>query len=148
MVILETSVFTRRVQALLSDEEYRKLQLALVLRPDLGVVIQGSGGLRKMRWMLRGRGKRGGVRVIYYWSIAYYKIIMLMIYAKYEQDDLTTDQIKVLRRIIEEDTLKDELFSELLTSVRGAARSCGETEASRAFQIDRLDISAFGKAIP
>jgi mRNA-degrading endonuclease RelE of RelBE toxin-antitoxin system len=91
------------VQALLSGEEYRQLQIALVLHPEIGAVIPGSGGLRKARWSIGGRGKRGGVRVIYYWAIVHDKILMLFIYAKNEQDDLTPDQIKVLRRIIEED---------------------------------------------
>jgi len=89
VVIIETSVFTRQVQALLSDEEYRQLQMALVLHPDMGSVIQGSGGLRKTRWSLAGHGKRGGVRIIYYWAVVPDKILMLFIYAKNERDDLT-----------------------------------------------------------
>jgi mRNA-degrading endonuclease RelE of RelBE toxin-antitoxin system len=93
VVIIETSIFSRRVQALFSDEEYRQLQLALVLRPDLGAVIPGSGGLRKARWALTGRGKRGGVRVIYYWAIVQDKLLLLFLYAKNEQDDLTTEQL-------------------------------------------------------
>ena len=68
MVIIETSIFTHQVQALLSDEEYRQLQMALVLHPEIGAVIPGSGGLRKVRWSIGGRGKRGGVRVIYYFA--------------------------------------------------------------------------------
>jgi len=66
MVIIETSVFTRQLHKLLSGDEYKQLQLALVSRPDLGSIIVRSGGLRKVRWSIRGRGKRGGVRVIYY----------------------------------------------------------------------------------
>ncbi len=103
MIIIETSIFTRRVLTLLSEEEYRKLQLALILRPNLGVVIPGSSGLRKARWALEDRGKRGEVRTIYYWAVAQDQILMLMIYAKNEQDDLTPDQLKILRRIIEEE---------------------------------------------
>jgi len=60
MVIVEASVFSRRIQELLSDDENRDLQEALVTRPNLGELIPGSGGLRKMRWGLKGRGKRGG----------------------------------------------------------------------------------------
>ena len=103
MVIIETSIFTRQVQTLLSDEEYRQLQMALVLHPDLGAVIPGSGGLRKVRWSIRGRGKRGGVRAIYYWAVVHDKILMLFIYAKNEQEDLTPEQLKVLKRIVEEE---------------------------------------------
>jgi hypothetical protein len=103
VVIIETSIFTRQVLALLSDEEYRRLQNALVLHPEIGAIIPGSGGLRKVRWAVEGRGKRGGVRVIYYWAIIHDKILMLYMYAKNEQDDLTPDQLKVLKRIIEEE---------------------------------------------
>ena len=103
MVIIETSIFTRQVQALLSDEEYRQLQMTLVLQPDTGAVIPGSGGLRKVRWSIGGRGKRGGVRVVYYWAVVHDRILMLFMYAKNEQDDLTPEQLKVLRRIIEEE---------------------------------------------
>lgn len=103
MVIVETSIFTRQVQALLTDEEYRDLQTALVNRPQLGSVIPGSGGLRKMRWALRGKGKRGGVRVIYYWPVSQEQLLMLFIYPKNEQDDLTATQVKVLRTIVEEE---------------------------------------------
>jgi mRNA-degrading endonuclease RelE of RelBE toxin-antitoxin system len=103
MEIIETSIFTRQIQVLLSDEEYRQLQLALLSKPDLGPVIPGSGGLRKVRWSGKGHEKRGGVRVIYYWVKIQERILMLLIYAKAEQDDLTPDQVKVLRRIIEEE---------------------------------------------
>jgi hypothetical protein len=65
MVIVETSIFTRQVQSLLNDEEYRQLQAILTVRPEMGVVIPGSAGLRKARWGYRSAGKRGGVRVIY-----------------------------------------------------------------------------------
>jgi mRNA-degrading endonuclease RelE of RelBE toxin-antitoxin system len=77
--------------------------LALLSKPDLGAIIPGSGGLRKVRWSGKGQGKRGGVRVIYYWVKIQDRILMLLIYAKAEQDDLTPDQLKVLRRIIEEE---------------------------------------------
>ena len=66
MVIVETSLFTRLIKSLMSDEEYRVLQEVLVSRPALGDLIPGSGGLRKVRWNTTGQGKRGGVRVIYY----------------------------------------------------------------------------------
>jgi mRNA-degrading endonuclease RelE of RelBE toxin-antitoxin system len=103
VVIIETSIFTRQVQALLTDEEYRHLQRALVLHPNMGRVIRGSGGLRKARWSIAGRGKRGGLRVIYYWAVAQDKILMLFIYPKSERDDLTPEQLKVLRSIVEEE---------------------------------------------
>lgn len=103
MVIIETSVFTRQVQALLSDEEYRELQKALANRPNAGSVIVGSGGLRKLRWATKGKGKRGGSRVIYYWAVAQEQLLMLLIYRKSEQEDLTRGQLKILKKIVEEE---------------------------------------------
>jgi mRNA-degrading endonuclease RelE of RelBE toxin-antitoxin system len=66
MVFIETSVFTKQVAELLSDEEYVSLQTYLAENPTAGDVIQGTGGLRKLRWAAMGKGKRGGVRVIYF----------------------------------------------------------------------------------
>jgi len=103
MLVVETAIFTRRIQALISDEQYRLLQLQLVAQPDVGKVIPQSGGLRKLRWSLSGHGKRGGIRVIYYWSASRDTILMLFVYAKNEQDDLTRQQLKTLRKIIEEE---------------------------------------------
>ena len=103
MVIIETSVFMRQVQKLLSDEEYRHLQIELSNRPNMGVIIPGSGGLRKVRWGLRGRGKRGGVRVIYYWAVEQNRLLMLLIYPKNVQDDLSSAQLKMLKQIVKEE---------------------------------------------
>jgi mRNA-degrading endonuclease RelE of RelBE toxin-antitoxin system len=101
MVIIETSVFTRQIQNLLTDEEYAELQADLVRRPDAGVIIPGSGGLRKLRWGLAGRGKRGGARVIYYWAVGEDQILLLLIYPKNVQDDLTADQVRALCKVVE-----------------------------------------------
>lgn len=101
MVIIETSVFTKQVQALLTAEEYQHLQTELVRRPEVGVVIPGSGGLRKVRWSMPGRGKRGGTRVIYYWAVKQDQLLMLLMYPKNVQDDLTPAQLKLLRQLVE-----------------------------------------------
>lgn len=103
MIIIETSVFTRQVQKLLSDEEYRRLQMDLSSRPDMGVIIPGSGGLRKVRWGLHGRGKRGGVRVIYYWAVKQKRLFMLLMYPKNVRDDLSPAQLKMLKQIVKEE---------------------------------------------
>jgi mRNA-degrading endonuclease RelE of RelBE toxin-antitoxin system len=103
MVFIETSIFTRQVLDLFTDEQYRELQRALVNRPDAGALIVGSGGLRKMRWAKEGRGKSGGIRVIYYWAVSPEQILMLFIYPKGERDDLTKAQIKMLKQIVEEE---------------------------------------------
>jgi mRNA-degrading endonuclease RelE of RelBE toxin-antitoxin system len=100
--IVETTVFTRQVDDLLDAESYRLLQLELADRPDRGPVISGSGGLRKIRWPGSSRGKRGGIRVIYYWARDRHRILMLLAYAKADTDDLTADQWKVLRRVVKE----------------------------------------------
>lgn len=97
----ETSVFTKRVVDLLDDASYADLQLHLARNPAAGDLIQRSGGFRKIRWSAKGRGKRGGVRVIYYWWNSEDVISMALIYAKNEQDDLTPAQLKILRTLIE-----------------------------------------------
>lgn len=103
MVIIETTIFTKQLSLILTDEEYRLFQLTLLDRPDAGKVIPGGGGLRKIRWALAGRGKSGGVRVIYYWFTARGAILLLFMYPKNVQDNLTQDQLKQLKRIIEEE---------------------------------------------
>ncbi len=103
MRFVETPVFTRTVTALLDEEQYRALQLALALRPEQGDLIRGSGGLRKLRWGLAGRGKRGGARVIYYWDTPTETFYMLYAYTKQEQGDLTPQQVKVLSRLVREE---------------------------------------------
>jgi hypothetical protein len=101
MVIIETPVFTKLIKELMSDEDYKELQLSLVARPDLGVLIRNSGGLRKLRWNLPGRGKSGGVRLIYYWMAAEEQLYMLLVYPKNVQDNLTAQQLNMLKAIIQ-----------------------------------------------
>ena len=102
MLFIETPIFTKLVTDLISDDEYRKLQLALVLRPKAGKIIPGSGGLRKIRWKSGGSGKRGGLRVIYFWDVPEDTIYMLLIYKKSKQEDLTPNQLKTLRNLVKE----------------------------------------------
>ncbi|RIK16671.1 MAG: hypothetical protein DCC51_13270 [Anaerolineae bacterium] len=84
------------------DEEYKRLQEALLMRPEAGDLIPGSGGLRKLRWRLMGKGKRGGLRLIYYWDVPDSTVFMLMIYRKSENEDLTQRQLRILRGLVEE----------------------------------------------
>lgn len=103
MQFIETSIFTRQVTTLLTDDEYGQLQIALSAHPDAGVIIPHSGGLRKIRWSMSGRGKRGGVRVIYFWVTKEDQVLMLFMYPKNVQDDLTSQQLKILREIVEKE---------------------------------------------
>ncbi len=103
MLFVETPIFTRQVKSLLKDEEYRALQQALMFRPEQGAMIRGSGGLRKVRWGRSGFGKRGGIRVIYYWHEGDETFYMLFAYGKNAQDDLGQNQLRLLSRIVREE---------------------------------------------
>jgi mRNA-degrading endonuclease RelE of RelBE toxin-antitoxin system len=103
MRFVETPIFTREVKKLLTDEEYRALQLALLLRPEQGDLIPRSGGLRKIRWGIKRRGKRGGVRIIYYWDKKFETFYLLLVFSKSKQEDLTPEQARILIRLVREE---------------------------------------------
>ena len=100
MEFVETSIFTQRITKLLTDDEYDDLQAVLAENPKAGDVIPGAGGLRKLRWRAAVRGKRSGLRVIYYcWSED--RLYMIFVYEKARQGDLTPEQVKALRAYVE-----------------------------------------------
>lgn len=101
MLFVETSIFTRRVKELLDDDNYQSLQESLIGHPGAGDVIPGTSGLRKMRWKTGNQGKRGGLRLIYYWAPQQNQIYLLYLYPKSVQEDLTTEQKKLLIQIVE-----------------------------------------------
>jgi mRNA-degrading endonuclease RelE of RelBE toxin-antitoxin system len=101
VVIVETRAFTARIGELMAGDQYRDLQLHLVARPTAGDVIPGTGGLRKIRWGTTGRGKRGGCRVIYFWHAPSSRLLMLFVFSKGERVDLTSEQKKLLRQVVE-----------------------------------------------
>ena len=103
MRFVETPIFTKEVRSLLSDDDYRTLQTALMLRPEQGEIIRGTGGLRKIRWGGKGHGKRGGYRLIYYWDNQTDTFYMLFIYPKKRQEDLTVKQRKLLSKLVQEE---------------------------------------------
>ncbi|WP_343855766.1 type II toxin-antitoxin system RelE/ParE family toxin [Aliiglaciecola litoralis] len=100
MVIIETPIFTKHIIRLMSDDEYKDLQEALVIKPDMGMLIKNTGGLRKVRWALGGRGKSAGIRIIYYWMSQDEQLFMLFAYPKNIQENLTDAQTKALSQIV------------------------------------------------
>ncbi|ADF64617.1 MULTISPECIES: hypothetical protein [Enterobacter] len=101
MLFIETDIFTEDVKTLLDDDEYHKLQVFLATQPDYGDLIQNTGGLRKIRWLSGGRGKRGGVRVIYFHRTHEFEIRLLLIYRKGIKDDLSAREKAILKKMIE-----------------------------------------------
>lgn len=101
MIFVETRAFSRRRAEHLDDEDFRALQGALLDNPEMGAVIPGTAGLRKLRWSAEGRGKRGGVRIIYCPLLSRSVILLLLLYAKNEQDNLTPEQKRILRGLVE-----------------------------------------------
>ena len=99
MIFVETKLFTELVQDYLSDDEYAAMQQFLVVNPEAGDVIPASGGVRKLRWGVAGRGKRGGLRVIYFLRRRNDEVWMLTLYAKNVADNIPA---KVLKKIKEE----------------------------------------------
>ena len=99
--IVESSLFSRLVFDYLSEEEYEGLKLFLALHPESGDVIPGSGGLRKLRWIRTGTGKRGGVRVIYFLRTARGEIALLTLYAKSRVGNLPPHIARQLKEAFE-----------------------------------------------
>ncbi|WP_288492066.1 hypothetical protein [uncultured Pseudomonas sp.] len=101
MIFIETPIFTEDVDQLLTKDEYREFQDHLVQNPEAGSVIKGTGGLRKVRWAAKNKGKSGGVRVIYYYVTAAHQVRLILIYQKGRQDTLTDAQKAQLRKLNE-----------------------------------------------
>ena len=101
LTFVETRLFTKRLREYLADDEYRALQEALIANPQAGGVIRGSGGVRKLRWNVAGRGKRGGIRVIYYLRSKHGEIWMLTVYAKNVVDSVPPSLLRKIREEID-----------------------------------------------
>jgi hypothetical protein len=104
MVFVESSIFTKYIHDYLTDDEYSALQFSLTNRPDAGKVVRGTGGLRKIRWGLKNKGKSGGARIIYYWQVSADRIFLLTLFAKNEMNDLTSEETKILKKMLKEMT--------------------------------------------
>ena len=100
-MFVETKLFSKLVQEYLSDDEYTALQQALIANPEAGDVIPGSGGVRKLRWGIEGRGKRGGLRVIYFLRLQQGSIWMLTLYAKNVADNIPAKVLKKIKEAID-----------------------------------------------
>lgn len=103
MEFMEAPAFSRYLSDYLDDEGYRELQRALAREPDLGDLIPGTEGFRKVRWgdKRRGKGRRGGLRVIYYHFVVDHQIWMMTLYGKDEAADLAPREKKALKAAIE-----------------------------------------------
>lgn len=101
MEYIESPLFSKLIGTYLKDDEYAALQWDLTLHPEKGDLIQGSGGLRKLRWLGKGRGKRGGVRIIYYYKNQLGQIWLLTIYAKNEYENIPLSILKKIKKELE-----------------------------------------------
>lgn len=104
VTFVESPLFTKQVHDYLTDDEYRVFQLFLAANPDLGAVVRGSGGVRKVRWNRRGTGKSGGVRVLYFVRTEAGEIWLLVIYAKSAIDSVPGHILKALKEEMEHAT--------------------------------------------
>ena len=100
MVFIELSPFVAFRDEHWNDDEFRRFQAALMQSPKAGDVIRGGRGLRKLRWLAQGRGKRGGARVIYYFQDAKAQIYLIYGYVKSEREDLTPEQVRTLAKVM------------------------------------------------
>lgn len=101
MIFIETSFFTKLLPQYLSDDEYSALQSYLLQKPDAGDIVKRSGGIRKVRWAFAGKGKSGGVRIIYYWKKSEHEIWMLTLYSKSERATIAAHVLKQIAQAID-----------------------------------------------
>ncbi|VBB44552.1 putative transcriptional regulator [uncultured Desulfatiglans sp.] len=99
MIFIETTTFTKLLPKYLPDDEYRLFQWYLILSPEVGDLVRGSGGVRKVRWAPEGKGKRDGIRIMYYWKKSDEEIWLLTLYSKSEKASIPGH---ILRKIAEE----------------------------------------------
>ena len=101
LTFIETPNFTKQIKSLIADDAYAEFQQELSADPEQGDLIGGSGGVRKVRWAKENTGKSSGIRVIYYYVNAKGQIYMFMAYPKSVKDDLTDQEIAILRKAVE-----------------------------------------------
>jgi hypothetical protein len=99
ITVAETALFMRQAEAVWDDAEREAFVEYIARNPEIGDVIPETGGVRKVRWVRAGTGKRGGARVIYFYHDASRPLYLLMVYAKARQEDLTPDEKKAVRKL-------------------------------------------------
>jgi hypothetical protein len=101
MELIEATAFTKYVYDYLTEDEYLGLQSFLLQNPEAGKIVRGSGGVRKVRWAITGKGKSGGVRVIYYFKKQDDEIWLLTIYSKSEVESIPAHVLRQIAKEIE-----------------------------------------------
>jgi hypothetical protein len=103
MEFIEAPSFSRHLSSYMNDNDYRRLQAGLSANPELGDLMPGTGGFRKMRWAdaRRGKGRRGGLRIIYYYFQSAQQIWLMTVYDNNEASDLTAGEKKELKAAVE-----------------------------------------------
>ena len=102
LTVVETSLFERQWPAYWTEDEHNEFVFFIASNSEAGVIVEGSGGIRKVRWKRTGTGKSGGVRVIYFLQMAQGEVVLLTLYAKSKTDNLTGAKLKEIRRALEE----------------------------------------------
>ena len=100
ITVAETGPFQRKVGRLLSEDEKSELIAYLSMNPNAGVLIQGTGGIRKLRWARSGQGKSGGVRVIYYFHNEQLPLYLLALFGKNEKANISMEEKKLLSKVV------------------------------------------------
>lgn len=104
VLFVEAPLFSNKIYDYLNEDEYAALQWTLAVNPEAGKIIPRSGGLRKLRWSAKRRGKRGGARIIYYLQNRNKEIWLLTIYAKNEAENIPIKTLKAIREALKDET--------------------------------------------
>ena len=99
--IAETKNFSQQAAKFLTENEYNALKTFLAWHPEAGVIVRGTGGVRKLRWNRPGMGKSGGVRVIYYFHNETIPLLLIDLYAKNEKENLSKEERNLLAKIVD-----------------------------------------------
>ena len=99
---VETKLFSRAIGAYLTDDEFAAVQMFIAINPDAGPIIKGSGGVRKLRWAKSGKGKRGGIRIIYYALPDHGEIWLLTVYSKAVRDSIPASILRAIKEQLDE----------------------------------------------